>query len=306
MDTEYQTYDMSTYGGYGGGEDAAFLAALAFLGLFGLLVGLAVYAINAIFLMKILKNAGHKNPVAAAWVPIWNTASLMEVGGIKQPWIWTAIIFGGSFLGSLIPGVGFIVSLAVFVVTVIVTIWLAKGLQAALRTGGTGGIVLAVLLPVVWVIWMGVVSGRERYDRSAALREGGTMPMNWFGDGDRNGSFPNEPSYAQPAQSGFQTAPEPQQYQAPQQPAAGAWSAPASAPWVADQDGGAKDPVRENAQPQSPVVWGQPTPQPPVAPAAAPTEETEQRDDELPELPPTPRYEAPPREPGAGDGNRTV
>lgn len=190
MQDEYQNYGGQGY--YDSGNvDPGALAALAAFGVFFLLLAVALYAVNAIFLTKILKNAGHKSPIAA-WVPVWNMAALMDVGGIKQPWIWTLVIFAGSVIGGSIPGIGFILSLAVFVASVIVTIWLARGLQGALRTGGTGGIVLAVLVPIAWVIWMGVVSGRNRYDRGTALREGDSMPMNWFGSGDRNASFPGE------------------------------------------------------------------------------------------------------------------
>lgn len=273
MQNEYQTYGgTSPYGG-GGSEDLVALGILAVFG-FGLfLVAVIAYVVNAIFLSKILKNAGHSSPVAAAWVPVWNTAALMDVGGIKKPWAWTAIIIGGSFLSGLIPGVGFLLSLAVLVVSVIVTIWLAKGLQGALRTGGTGGIVLAVLLPVVWVIWMGIVSGRERYDRNAALRQGDTMPMNWFGDGDRNASFPGS---------------------APQ----GSWETPSTAYPQGDSYGGNRGPAtapqgswtEPRAADQDGSAFSLPSLVSNQEPAANPANEP---DEDLPKPPSFPRY-APP------------
>lgn len=159
------------------------LAALATFGLFVFAFAVAVYVVNAIFLMKLLKNSGHKTP-AAAWVPIWNTVSLMQVGGIKRPWIWALIFFGGNVVAGMIPYVGFIISLAILVAVVTVTIYLVKGVQAGVGTGSTGGIVLAILFPLIWVIWMAVASGKSKYDRDAAIREGSQMPFNWFGESD--------------------------------------------------------------------------------------------------------------------------
>lgn len=177
------------------GGDAALLAALAGFTLILLLFAVASYVVMGIFLMKLLKNAGHRIPVSA-WVPLWNTVSLMEIGGIKQPWIWTAILFGGSLIGSAIPFVGPIITLGIYILAVILTIYLAKGVQGALGLNSVGGIILAVLVPVVWVVWMAVRSDKNSFDREVALAQGGAMPMNWFGESDRHAPFDwIEPSY---------------------------------------------------------------------------------------------------------------
>lgn len=189
MNTEYYRDPSGPRYHGSGGVDEGTLAVLGFFAVFVLLIAAALYVVQAIFLSKILKNADHKSPVAGAWVPIWNTASLLQVGGIKQAWAWTAVLLVGGLLGSHIPFLGPVISIAMIVLGVLLYIWLAKGLQAALRTGGTGGIVLAVLLPFVWIIWMGVVSGRNRYDRESAFLAGGELPINWFGEGDRDAAF---------------------------------------------------------------------------------------------------------------------
>lgn len=149
---------------------------------------IVAYVVTAFFLQKLLKSAGHKTP-ASAWVPLWSTVSLMEIGGIKQPWIWTLIFFGGSAFSNLIPGIGPIISLAVLVFAVIVTIFLAKGVQAGVGKGETGMIVLAVLVPMLWIILMAIESEKRKYDRERALAVGATMPFNWFGDGDPRAAF---------------------------------------------------------------------------------------------------------------------
>lgn len=184
------------YSSNSGGEFAmALLVGFLFVGV----IGLVLYVINSFFLMKLLKNAGHKTPVSA-WVPLWQTASLMEVGGIRKAWIWTLVLFGGSFIGGSIPVVGTLVAIAVFVAAVVLTVFLAKGVQAGLGIDSIGGIVLAVLVPIVWIVWMGIASGKTNYNREAAIAQGGAMPMNWFGDSDPYEPFANAGStYGQPS-----------------------------------------------------------------------------------------------------------
>ena len=330
MQTEFNTYG-GPGGGYadpGYGGDAAALGALLVFGAFALLIGLALYAVQAIFQTKILRNAGYSNPVAGAWVPVWNLASLLQVGGIKQAWRWTLIVIGLNILGSAIPGVGIIFSLAVVVLMVILYIWLAKGLQAALRTGGTGGIVLAVLVPFAWIIWMGIVSGRERYDRTAALREGGAMPMDWLGSDDRNAPFPGEPAeghwdtrandgegpvYGAPAASQGSWNGQPAGPQAPQ-PAPG---------YGAPQSPQAQPPVYggpQQAAPSAPAAYPYPSVPPrqdpeqggfSLPPVVRPEESRDAQDvPPIPTPPAPPRYSAPlpPQEAAKDgpDGNRTV
>ena len=309
MDYEY-------YGS--GAEVAGLLAVLAAFGFFMFIFAVAAYVVNAIFLMKLLKNAGHKNPVAA-WVPIWNTVSLMQIGGIKQPWIWALIFVGGSLVAGMIPYVGFILSLGILVAAVIVTIYLAKGVQAGVGHGSTGGIVLAVLLPIIWVIWISLASDKSRYDRDAAIREGSRMPWNWFGESDLYEPFGVSAPAAAYAGGYQQSAPsygQPQGFQAPAAP-----PAPPAAPSYQQPTYGAPQPPQAPVAPAAaPEGWSE-TPQPPTSaftPPAAPATEPEGTADgaDTPEVPTTPtappRFSAPlpPRsredfEEG-GEGNRTI
>ena len=168
--------------------------------------------------MKLLKNAGHKTPVSA-WIPIWSTNSLLEIGGIKQPWIWTLLIIVGSSIGNMIPVLGVFIAIAAMVIAVILTIYMAKGVQAGVGTGSTGGIVLAVLVPIAWIIWMAIASGKTAYNKEAAIAQGSTMPMNWFGESDLYAPFGvvNYPQHNAPQNpyGGTQS----QQYAPPQAPA---------------------------------------------------------------------------------------
>ncbi len=306
MDYEY-------YGS--GAEVASLLAVVVVFGFFFFIFAVAAYVVNAIFLMKLLKNAGHRTP-ASAWVPIWNTVSLMQIGGIKQPWIWALIFIGGSLVAGMIPYVGFILSLGILVAAVIVTIYLAKGVQAGVGHGSTGGIVLAVLLPIIWVIWISLASDKSRYDRDAAIREGSQMPLNWFGESDLYEPFgATAPAYA----GGYQQpAPSYGQHQGFQAPAAA--PAPPAAPSYQQPTYTAPEPPQAPGAPTAaPESWSE-SPQPPTSaftpPAAAPVEpEVAQDGAETPEAPTAPP--APPRF-GAplpprsredfedGEGNRTI
>lgn len=283
MDYEY-------YGS--GAEVASLLAAVVVFGFFFFFIAVAAYVVKAIFLMKLLKNAGHKTPVAA-WVPIWNTVSLMQIGGIKQPWIWALVFVGGSLVASMIPYVGFILSLGILVVAVIVTIYLAKGVQAGVGTGSTGGIVLAVLLPIIWVIWISLASDKSKYDRDAAIREGSQMPLNWFGDSDLYepfGATAPAAAYAGGYQQPSQGYSQPQGFQAPATPA------PPAAPGYQQPTYAAPEPPQAPAAPAASGGWSEPA-QPPTSaftPPPAPAQPEAVQDESVaPELPTTPP--APPR-----------
>lgn len=177
---------MTDYTYYDGGA-AGFAFAAMFL-MFTFAFALVFYVINSIFLMKLLKNAGHAHP-GAAWVPLWNTVVLFELGGIRTPWIWVIILFAGGAL-SAIPILGFIISIALLVASIMLVIWMAKGVQMGLGLESTGGIVLAIFIPFAWVIWMAIRSDKVKYSVHTAVREGGTFPLNWFGEGNPYASFP--------------------------------------------------------------------------------------------------------------------
>ena len=172
-------------------DSSAFLAVL-----FGAILVIGViavisYVVTSIFLMKALKAAGHAHPVSA-WVPLWNIASLFELGGIRNPWAWIGILFGVSFVGGLIPYVGFLISLAATALSIMLMIWAAKGVQEGSGLNSTGGIVLAVLVPIAWFIWMGVRLPKTGFSPDRAVASGATFPRKWFANSgpDPRAAFP--------------------------------------------------------------------------------------------------------------------
>lgn len=217
-----------------------------------LFFALAVYLVTAFFQYRLLKNVGHKTP-ASAWVPIWNTITLMETGGVKKAGIWTLVLFAGSFVGALIPFVGFFISLAIFAVAIILTIYMVKGVHAGLGKDDSaiGGIILAIFIPMAWIIWMAIESGKTKFNPERAVTTGGQMPMNWFGEGNPYAPFTadnhaNAYYHANAANGypGAQTAPpappEASYGQAPYSaPAAQPASYPESSPVQNEQSGSA-------------------------------------------------------------------
>lgn len=159
----------------------------AFL-VFIFIVGIAVYIVTAIFLTKVLKRAGHPNPVAA-WVPLWNFATMLELAGIAKPWVWVGINGGLAVLASLlgrstngaVSGLGQVLTIAQLVLIVMLTVWMARGVQAGLGLNSTGGVVLAVLVFVAWIIWIGLRADKAAfYNWDAARPVGATFPLSKY------------------------------------------------------------------------------------------------------------------------------
>jgi len=105
---------------------------LAFLGIY-LLVIAVVYVVYSIFLSMIFKKAG----IAAwkAWVPIYNSWIMLEMGG-QQGWI---------VLLSFIPGVNIVAAIFLYIAMYHIGLKLQKEGWFVL---------LAIFLPLVWVIWL--------------------------------------------------------------------------------------------------------------------------------------------------------
>lgn len=126
------TYDTST----SAGVDAAMLSGLfAFMILFSLLS----YAIGAFLLGKIFQKAGV--PQWAAWVPIYNYWKLLELG--NQQGFWAVL--------ALIP-----------FVNIVSAIFLYIAMYHIGRKLGKEGwfVLLAIFLPIVWMIWLGFDDSR--------------------------------------------------------------------------------------------------------------------------------------------------
>lgn len=132
-----QTYNDSYYYTTYSGNDYDYGAALAAGLVIGLWVGLIAYIISAIFLGMIFKKAGE--PAWKAWVPIYNSWTLLRLGG--QNGIWAVL--------ALIPVVN-IVS-AIFMYIAMYHIGKKLGKSDAF-------VLLAIFLPLVWMIWLAVDS----------------------------------------------------------------------------------------------------------------------------------------------------
>lgn len=132
MDYDYNyNYDM------GGSDAAAAAAGGAFLGaflVFLLIFAIICYAVGAFLLGRVFKKAGV--PQWIAWVPIYNTWKLLEMG--NQQGFWSVL--------ALLPFVN-IVS-AVFVYIAMYHIGKKLGKEDWF-------VLLAIFVPVVWLVWLG-------------------------------------------------------------------------------------------------------------------------------------------------------
>jgi len=103
--------------------------------LFSLLFVLAFYVLYSIMLGKIFKKAGIES--WKAWVPVYNSWIMLELGGQKGYW---AVV-------ALIPFVGIIG--AIFMYIAMYYISLGFGKESVF-------VLLAIFFPVIWVIWLAV------------------------------------------------------------------------------------------------------------------------------------------------------
>lgn len=128
-------YDYGPY--YNNGEynsETAMVFSVAVM-LFTIVLALAFYVLHAIFLGKIFKKAGVES--WKAWVPVYNNWVMLELGGQQGYW---AIV-------ALIPFVGIIG--AIFLYIAMYHIGLNLGKEGVF-------VLLAIFLPTVWFIWLGV------------------------------------------------------------------------------------------------------------------------------------------------------
>lgn len=128
-------YDSSSYSS----ADASAALALGFgFLMFWLIFAVALYVVSALCLMRIYKKAGIEQPWAA-WVPIYNSWKLLEIGGQQGFW---AIL-------ALIPIVNIVSA---------VMLWISM-YNVGLKLGKEGVFVLlAIFLPLIWLIWLAVDS----------------------------------------------------------------------------------------------------------------------------------------------------
>ena len=118
-------------------ETAAIFASMATVIVVGLWIGLLAYVLYAIFMGLVFKKAGE--PTWKAWVPIYNSWTLLELGGQKGIWAVLAII----------PVVNIVSAVFMYIAMYYVGKKLGKS---------DAFVVLAIFLPLVWLIWLAVDS----------------------------------------------------------------------------------------------------------------------------------------------------
>lgn len=130
-------------------SDAA-VGMLLLVMLFFLVFGIAMYIIFALLMGRIFKKAGVES--WKAWVPVYNNWILLELG--DQQGFWAVL--------ALIPVVNIVA--AVFIYIAMYNIGLKLGKEGAF-------VLLAIFLPVVWLIWLAVDSSTwkgKRVHKTAA------------------------------------------------------------------------------------------------------------------------------------------
>lgn len=156
-------------------------------GMLGLLVvgvGIALlisYVVSAVLLMMLFKNTDNARPWTA-WVPLLNTVELLRTAGIARAWVWVLLITVGSVVVSWVPLLGWVLSLGLLAVSILVSVWMAQGIQRGLGLDSVGGVVLAILLPLPWLIWMVIRSSKQTWNEIAAQEYGQTFVLNRFLD----------------------------------------------------------------------------------------------------------------------------
>lgn len=131
--TAYPTYS-STYYVDGSEADAgAVLAAFAVMVPFFLFIFAIIYVISSLLLGMIFKKAGE--PSWKAWVPIYNSWVLLELGGQKGYWV----------LLSFVPFLGIVTTIFMYIAMY----------KIGLRLQKEGWFVLiAIFFPVIWMAWL--------------------------------------------------------------------------------------------------------------------------------------------------------
>lgn len=129
-------------------DSAVVASIIVFTLLFTLIVVAVTYIVTAIFLGKIFKKAGVESWIA--WVPFYNYWKLLELGGQQGYW---AVL-------SILP-----------VVSYVSVVFMCIAMYHIGKKFGKDGtfVLLAIFLPIVWIIWLAV-------DKSKWNDKGSTAP----------------------------------------------------------------------------------------------------------------------------------
>ncbi len=128
-----QTYQTTTTTLTDAEAAAAVAVLMSFLG-FIFFASLIVYVLMAVALMRVFKKAGLDKPWAA-WVPVYNSWKMLEIGG--QQGFWALLAF--------VPVVN--IAAAIFFIIAEYNIGLKLG-------KGGGFVVLAIFFPFIWALWL--------------------------------------------------------------------------------------------------------------------------------------------------------
>jgi hypothetical protein len=205
---------MHTYGSYETHGDPAVAVGFA---LFGLFITLVTYVWFGIVGSKLFKKVGYKNPWAA-WVPVYNTYALLEVGNQQGKW---AIFYAVAALLQIIPFLGTLLYLVATVFFIIALIYAYININKAFGKDVTGWTVFAVFLQLIWMTIL-AYGNTNQYD---ARRANGPYFMNknatLAGANGYNGGYQNQQynGYQPQQQGGFPQQNQGwNQQQAPQNP----------------------------------------------------------------------------------------
>lgn len=183
----YGSYDATPISNVDSGESLGVALVILFV---YIIILLAIYVVSAIFLSKVFKKAGVDG--WKAWVPVLNTWKMLEIGG--QQGFWAILAF--------IP----LVNIASVIMLIIAIHNINKKIGYDI-----GMTILAVFLPIVWVIIAGLNKqpwndslGSPRVDQpDFAVMNG--QPAGFVSPQPANFVPPQPATYAQPQQ------PQPQQ-----------------------------------------------------------------------------------------------
>jgi hypothetical protein len=136
MNTLLQLAQSTTYYTYTNDTSSSLDPAAAMAILFFYFFAIAIaYVVNAIFLGLIFKKAGV--PQWVAWVPFYSTWKMLEIGG--QQGFWAVL--------TILPFVNIVSVIMMFIAMY----------NIGLKLGKSGVFVLlAIFLPIVWLIWLAV------------------------------------------------------------------------------------------------------------------------------------------------------
>jgi len=228
-------------------------AAYLIFGLVYAVIGLGTYIWWGIAGSALLKKAGYPNPWAA-WVPIYNTYSLLEVG--KQKGWWVFILFGAALL-NIIPFLGSLIYLAAAVFVAIAMVYAFININKAFGKDTTTWTIFAFLVPLIW------------------------MTVLAFGANNRwNGALANGPYFmnkdAQLQNAGYNGYQQQQQWQQPQAPQQWQGQGTPEKPVYDQNPYGQQPPAPQSpyGQPTPPSPYGQqpPAPQAPTNPYGGPAQ----------------------------------